>query len=517
LLAQQHRPRLVLLGQTLLSPEPEELSAATDEAGLIRLLARGTPAPPAEVTARARRILAAREIRDNLAAFERAGSPVRYVSVDVRDAGAVRRALDDVRHEWGPITGIVHGAGVLADARLGDKTDEQFARVYRTKVDGLRALLDATAGDPLDVLCAFSSVAAVFGNPGQADYAMANEVLHQVLAAERLARPDCLVRVIAWGPWSGGMVTPTLAERFRESGVPLIDPAAGARSFVAELTGQPGSANGVLCILTPPADAVPPTQGTPKWTADVIVNDQEYPYLTDHRVNGVCVVPVATVLDWFAGATEAWRPYGTGILLRDLRVLNKLTVASLADGGDRLTIDGREDGSALELTLSNRDGRAHYRVTADAMTPTPRQWTAPSGLEPHQDPYDGTTLFHGPSLRALRGAPCVGRDGAESVIGTSPSLGWPANKGRLDVAAVDGALQLAVLWGHRAGAGDTLPMAVDEIRLHGQGVVDDPTRCVVRAVSADGTGAVCDAALLDADGRPRVELIGIRLVRRPGG
>jgi len=517
LLAEQHRPRLVLFGRTALAPEPQELSAATDEAGLIRLLARIEPAAPAEVTARARRILATREIRDNLAAFERAGSPGRYISVDVRDAAAVHRALDEVRREWGPITGVVHGAGVLADSRLGDKTEEQFLRVYRTKVDGLRTLLEATAGDPLEVLCAFSSVAAVLGNPGQADYAMANEVLHQILVAERRARPDCLVRAIAWGPWSAGMVTPTVAERFRANGVPLIDPAAGARAFVAELASEAGEGDGVLSILTPSADIVLPAQASTSLVAEVIVNDREYPYLTDHRVDEISVLPVATVVDWFVSAAKAWRPNGSGIVLRDLRVLNKVTLPRLADGGDRLTIRGHENGSTLDLDLRDGESRPHYRVTALTKDSSPpREWTSPASLEPHLNPYQGKTLFHGPALRALHGVPVVGREGAESAISSSRSLGWTIRAGNVDVAAVDGALQLAVLWARHAGTGDTLPMAVDEVRLHGRGALDDPTRCVLLAVSADETSAVCDAALLDSDGLARVELIGIRLVRRPG-
>lgn len=62
----------------------------------------------------------------------------------------------------------------------------------------------------------------MFGNAGQSDYAMANEVLQQVASAEQARRPDCLVRCVAWGPWQGGMVTPALAAHFGRAGVPLI-------------------------------------------------------------------------------------------------------------------------------------------------------------------------------------------------------------------------------------------------------------------------------------------------------
>jgi hypothetical protein len=85
----------------------------------------------------------------------------------------------------------------------------------------------------------------------------------------------------------------------------------------------------------------------------------------------------------------------------------------------------------------------------------------------------------------------------------------------VDVAAVDGALQLALLWARHAGAGDTLPMAVDEVRLHRAGAVEGEVRSVVRAVRVDDAGAICDAALVDRSGLARVELLGVHLVRRP--
>ena len=79
----------------------------------------------------------------------------------------------------GPVTGLVHGAGVIHDKRIAEKTSAQFDSVFDTKVLGLEALLDATANEPLRFLCFFSSVAARGGNIGQSDYAMANEALNK--------------------------------------------------------------------------------------------------------------------------------------------------------------------------------------------------------------------------------------------------------------------------------------------------------------------------------------------------
>ena len=514
LLAEQYRPRLVLLGRTPLDREPDGLPAAADRTELIQLLARRQPGPPAEIAAAADRVLAGREIRETISAIEQSGARVRYYAVDVTNASALSEALAEVRSGWGPITGIVHGAGVLADALIAVKTEDQFNRVFDTKVEGLRSLLAATADDPLEVLCAFSSVAAQFGNPGQCDYAMANEVLNQVLSAEQARRTGCLVRAIGWGPWRGGMVTSDLADRFGNAGVALIDLDAGAAAFGAEL-GHP--AREARVIVSAGTSARP--EGA--LAAQVTVAGPAYAYLADHQVSGVPVVPIATVLDWFAGTARAWRPTASSIAIRDLRVLDKISLPRLADGGHRLILRGREGGAAtgqaLDLDLLDETGKLHYRARVAAPAPLiPGRWEAPAGLAALASPYDGTTLFHGPRFQVIRPDPMVGPAGAQATVAGSRALGWEGPSRQIDPAAVDGGLQLAVLWARQAGAGRTLPMAISECLVHRPGAVEAEVRCVVIARKADDVTAACDIALIDPDGSPRVELLGVQLVRRPG-
>jgi NADP-dependent 3-hydroxy acid dehydrogenase YdfG len=242
-LARASRPRFLLLGRTALEDEPAEFRGASGDADLKRIAfarAKATgAATPQEIAATVERVVAAREIRQTLDMLAAAGSEARYVTADVRDAAALVPILDEIRREWGPIRGLVHGAGVLSDALLTKKTDAQFDRVFDTKVLGLRGLLDATREDPIAWMCLFSSVAARSGNAGQADYAMANEVLNKVAAAEARRRGDaCRVVSIGWGPWEGGMVTPSLHKHFESRGVKLLPVAAGAAAFVAELSGR---------------------------------------------------------------------------------------------------------------------------------------------------------------------------------------------------------------------------------------------------------------------------------------
>ncbi|MBT3359194.1 MAG: SDR family NAD(P)-dependent oxidoreductase [Rhodospirillales bacterium] len=251
-LARQGGGRFALLGRSALIEEPDVCHGIEDEAGLKRALLdaarhEGATPTPLELSARTDRVMASRAIQLTLAQVEAAGGEARYIAIDVRDAEAVGAALTDIRWDWGPVTGLIHAAGVLADKRIEDKTPEQMEAVFQTKVQGLQALLSATAEDPLRVLCLFSSVAARFGNIGQNDYAMANEVLNKVAQAEACRRgDDTLVKSINWGPWDGGMVSPGLADHFRSNGVPLISVPAGVKFLVRELTDDGGAVEVVV-------------------------------------------------------------------------------------------------------------------------------------------------------------------------------------------------------------------------------------------------------------------------------
>jgi hypothetical protein len=108
------------------------------------------------------------EIDATLRALADAGSPARYAQADVRDRKALDAAISGARREWGAVTGLIHGAGVLADARIENLSLERFDAVFSTKVVGLRNLLDATQSEPISVLCVFSSWAAFSYNAGQA-------------------------------------------------------------------------------------------------------------------------------------------------------------------------------------------------------------------------------------------------------------------------------------------------------------------------------------------------------------
>ena len=247
---------LELVGRTPVPYGDEEplTAAAADRVALRRVLAQARKSTPAEIEAAASRILAEREIRATLAALGEVAASVRYSAADVRDPASVMALVDGVYRRHGRLDGIVHGAGVLADRLLVDKTAEDFTRVWETKVNGARALAAAARAE-LGFLVLFGSVSGVFGNCGQADYSAANDALDTLA---RIWAPRTRGRVVAldWGPWAAsgegtGMVSAELEREYARRGIGLIEPEDGVACLLAELAR--GTESQVVYMCADPA------------------------------------------------------------------------------------------------------------------------------------------------------------------------------------------------------------------------------------------------------------------------
>ncbi|MDR2946635.1 MAG: SDR family NAD(P)-dependent oxidoreductase, partial [Candidatus Adiutrix sp.] len=257
-LARSFKPRLVILGRTPLpAEEPRWLRHVSGENAVRQVLFdRAEVKPgPRELASQSAAIMAGREIRENLAAFEKAGAKVVYRSGDFRDPSVVRETIADVKRFYGPVHGFIHGAGVLADSLILDKKEEDFDRVFDTKARLAEGILAELSGHPLNFVAFFSSSTARFGRRGQADYAAGNEVLNKLAQALSMPgnrqAPKCLS--VNWGPWAGGMVDAGLTRLFESEGVGLIPLGEGARLF-AGLAGAPKNDPVELVVLGPDTD-----------------------------------------------------------------------------------------------------------------------------------------------------------------------------------------------------------------------------------------------------------------------
>ncbi|MFE9067285.1 SDR family NAD(P)-dependent oxidoreductase [Streptomyces violaceusniger] len=254
-LAAAARCRLVLFGRT---PEPAAAedpatAGATDRASLRgALLAAKLTTTPADTERRVSAILAEREVRATLAALREMGGEVEYQRVDVTDTEAVGAAVKEVYAQYGRLDGLVYAAGLIEDKLIAEKTPESFARVFTTKADGARTVLDAVDRLPVSPRFAvlFGSIAAALGNRGQSDYAGANDALEEL--GRRWSGAERRGLTVHWGPWAasetgGGMVGPELMRSYAARGIKLIDLEEGPLSLLRELAyGAPDEHTVVL-------------------------------------------------------------------------------------------------------------------------------------------------------------------------------------------------------------------------------------------------------------------------------
>ncbi|MFJ2816607.1 SDR family NAD(P)-dependent oxidoreductase [Streptomyces sp. NPDC087294] len=163
------------------------------------------------------------------------GAEVTVVACDVGDRGALARLID----EWPP-SAVVHAAGVLDDGVVGSLTADRLGAVLRPKVDAALNLHELTRGLDLSAFVLFSSAAAAFGAPGQANYAAANACVDALAAHRRaLGLPGLAV---GWGLWeeAGGMTGHLGADdvaRHRATGALPLSSADGLRLFDAAVEG----------------------------------------------------------------------------------------------------------------------------------------------------------------------------------------------------------------------------------------------------------------------------------------
>jgi hypothetical protein len=448
-------------------------------------VARGDKPSPRAAESAASAVRAAREIRATLADLQAAGSPVRYAAVDVRDAAGVAAAVAAAVAAHGPVRGLIHGAGILADKRLAEKTDAQWDLVWSTKVDGLAALLAGV--DPAALRCAavFSSIAGRRGNRGQVDYAAANEVIGRML---RASFPG-FAKVLDWGPWDGGMVGPELARQFAAGGHGLVPLRAGARACADELC-RPGAVEVVLEGARPARGTMPiRVAGAPRW-------------LADHTIGETPVIPIARVVGWFTALAREAHPEAEILEVRDLAVLRGLPVGAATD-----LVLGWSPGTApgvIACTLANAAGQVCYRAeVAVGARGAPARFEGSNGLGadpwPHAgDPYP-THLFHGPAWRVIRAIEGTSAHGLVARLDAGAAADPQLPDGAEAMQLLDGVLQLALVWVRESTGAASLPTAVGRIRTFAPWA--GAMTCHLEVTRATAASGRFSARLVDAEGR----------------
>jgi acyl transferase domain-containing protein/NADPH:quinone reductase-like Zn-dependent oxidoreductase/acyl carrier protein len=128
-----------------------------------------------------------------------AGADVRVIACDITDRAALAAVLQELRAA-APISGVYHAAMVLEDQMIGSLDAKGLARTLPVKTLGLYNLDLETRQDRPGAFVAFTSLAALIGNPGQAAYVAANAWQEALIAGRAAAGLPSLA--VAWGALS---------------------------------------------------------------------------------------------------------------------------------------------------------------------------------------------------------------------------------------------------------------------------------------------------------------------------
>ncbi|MEI8120624.1 MAG: SDR family oxidoreductase [bacterium] len=548
-LADRFKPTLVLVGRSPLpeTEEPSFIRGVESPAEMRRLLAGqlskpGSKATLAEIETAYRRVCREREIRATLAALRKTGARAIYCQTDVRDKKAFEKTMDRIYTDFGRLDGVIHGAGVIEDKRMEDKTPESFDRVFDTKADSAFVLARHLRLDSLKFLAFFSSV-AVLGNAGQSDYAAANGVLNALARDLDRLMPGRVVALL-WGPWqSAGMASEENQRQFLNRGVQIIPLDAGRRSFVTELEfGRKGDVEALFgdapyARPSPSPDhklaAAPLLGGLESLihnngTIEIacVLDPSRHVYLRDHQLDGKPVFPAAMAMELMAESAWAASTQPGGLIeigslhVQQGIVLGHTEPKTVRVRGARAASPSGAASFSMQIHSEGAGNRAHYRALV-----TLGEKSEPPGFDPaafqHLDPFPlGVSeayahwLFQGPCFAGITKIMGINRNTIAGILqSVSPALCLSAAANShwlVDPTVVDASLQLVILWERHWHDMTPLPMQIGRFRVF-HSLSGQPVQCLVKATTSDeGELLTADLFYTDTQGRLLAMMEGLQ-------
>ncbi|MDF2443092.1 MAG: hypothetical protein JWR01_1295 [Subtercola sp.] len=142
-----------------------------------------------------------------------------FTRVDVREAGALERAIEETIGRHGPVDGLVYAVGVLDGyAALDESTDELIATVLDINVVGairaIRAVAPGMRSDGFGRIVVFGSIAGQVAGAGGLSYTVSKHAITGLVKhlAVELGPFGITVNAVAPGSIQGTNIRTTIAE-----------------------------------------------------------------------------------------------------------------------------------------------------------------------------------------------------------------------------------------------------------------------------------------------------------------
>lgn len=529
-LAEEAGCKFILAGRSALLPaEPGWADGARNpddlqKAALAHFKAQGEKVSPKELQRAIGQVVSAREINVTLDAIRSLGGEAIYIAADVTDQKSFSEKVRKAEDQLGQVSGVIHGAGNLADKKIENKTGSDFDLVVNTKVRGLNSVLKSVDLQKLKFMVLFSSVAGFFGNAGQADYALANEVLNKSAHILRKSLPDCRVIAFNWGPWDSGMVSPQLKKYFATRGIPLINTDQGVETLVSAITAnEPPAAQVVVGSPIFGEHEVNINNGRPV-TIHRRITLEDNPFAHDHKIGPNPVLPATCASGWLISACEASYPGWHFSRLLDFKVLKGVTFDGKIQEYE-ITLEKQETNTGEKVieavvTSATDKGRRifHYSSTVILSRELPPAPVHPVtgfanlAMVEGSNFYEDGTLFHGPLFRGIQQ---VAFDQREKVI-TKINLPLMNDRtqGQFPVGSTnpfinDAIVQSLLIWSQENYAAPCLPSRLKEWVQYRPIPFGVPIWAVLTVTYHSEHAVAGDILVIGEDGREYFHYVGL--------
>ncbi len=463
--------KFVLLGRTILGvPLDIATPYIADEKQLknnilIELKKQGGDVSLKNVKKIYQQIEAEYTINHTLSLLKDAGSDALYFTADVSQPVDLSSIITQAAKTLGPITGLIHGAGVLADKLIHEKTINDFEAVFSVKWNGLLHVLSQVDKTTLKKLILFSSVAGFYGNIGQSDYAIANELMNKYALVLNQQYPKLQVKAINWGAWEGGMVSDFLLKKFKEAGVILVDRIGGPAMLVQECASMYDNDCQVIIGGTLPKVQPNDLYFQKQYCIKKTISLPQNTFLEHHTIQGNAVLPMVVAFDWmYETALHVYKDFYLDFS-KDFRLLNGIIVNKdaidyfieineIENKGTRIIIDIKlysKTGKLPRYHYAAQFVLSHYSITSNKTLPAMHKLNAPAQSFDCSTLYTDGTLFHGTYYQGIKAITNLS-DNNISLQCKAPNVPL-ANQGQfpiqqLNTFLLDTLFQALLVWVH---------------------------------------------------------------------
>jgi enediyne polyketide synthase len=261
----------------------------------------------------------------NLDRLRKRGAMVHYVVADVTSPHQVRRAIDAIREELGEVTAVLHAAAVNTPGLIPSLDEEAISAAIRPKVNGARNVLAAVDPARLRLFISFGSVIARTGLPGEAHYALANDLLRELTTQMAATMTGCRAITIEWSVWAavgmgerlgrlGSLERLGVAPITIEDGTAILRTVLNARlpSASVLITGRFNERSQWRLASSPLPfsrflESPRVHYAGIELVADANVSTATDPYVTDHRIHNQLLFPGVMGIEAMVQAAMAVR------------------------------------------------------------------------------------------------------------------------------------------------------------------------------------------------------------------